>query len=436
MVESQTTLGATLPMFVLYNILQLVFLPVFLPFIILFVVTQRKYRNCMPNRLGFGLAQKVRATASDKRRFWLHALSVGEVTSAVPLVLGLRRAYPGCTIVVSTTTRTGRQVADKLLDGIADHIVDSPLDLLPVVHHFINCIRPDLFILVETDFWPNIITCLKNRSVPTLLVNGRVSQKSMNGYLRLPFFFGSMFQSFTCLSMQTGRDRDNMLRLGVVPAKLPILGNLKFATPTVAVSRTAEAAVRLLPRQRIIFIAGSTHPGEERILIDCYIEARKLHPELFLIIAPRNPDRTSEIAAIAAERNLKVLLRSSGQYHHADIFLLDTIGELVDFYGFADIAFVGGSLVAKGGHNPIEPAAMGIPVLFGPDMTDFSEIAETLIEEGGARRIGGQDEMIEALHRLLGSPEERIGAGQKAQQCILRQSDIIARHIELIDRLL
>lgn len=423
-------------MFVLYNILQLVFVLVFLPIIILFVVTKGKYRNRIPARLGLGLARKVRAKGADNRRFWLHALSVGEVTSAVPLIEGLRRAYPGCTIIVSVTTRTGRRVADQLLGGIADHIVDGPIDLLPVVHHFIRCIHPDLFILVETDFWPNILACLKNRGVPTLLVNGRVSQQSMHGYLRMRPFFRAMFLNLSCLSMQTERDRDNMVQLGVEPGKLPILGNLKFATPALADTRSTPAKVRLLPPQRLIFIAGSTHPGEEHLLIDCYIEVRKLHPELYLVIAPRDPERTTEIRAIAAEHNLTVLLRSTDEYQPADMFILDTIGELVDFYGLADIAFVGGSLVKKGGHNPIEPAAMGIPVLFGPDMTDFSEIADSLIEEGGAIRVGNLDEMTKTLLNLLNSPEQRIGAGQKARHCVRRQSDIIARHIELIDKLL
>ncbi|EKD36636.1 MAG: hypothetical protein ACD_75C01431G0003, partial [uncultured bacterium] len=244
-------------MFVLYNILQLVFVLVFFPFIILFVVSKRKYRNRIPARLGLGLARKVRAKGADNRRFWLHALSVGEVTSAVPLIEGLRRAYPGCTIIVSVTTHTGRRVADQLLRGIADHIIDGPIDLLPVVHHFIRCIQPDLFILVETDFWPNLLACLKNRGVPTLLVNGRVSQKSMHGYRRMRPFFRAMFQNLSCLSMQTERDRDNMVQLGVPPGKLPILGNLKFATPAMADSRPAPAKARLLPPQRLIFIAGS-----------------------------------------------------------------------------------------------------------------------------------------------------------------------------------
>ena len=423
-------------MYFLYNILQLVFLPVFFPFIMLFVAGSRKYRGRIPSRLGLGLAGKVPARRFGSRRFWLHALSVGEVTSAVPLATGLRRAYPDSIIVVSVTTATGKKVADALLKGLADDIVDGPLDLLPVVHRFIKCIAPDLFILVETDFWPNLLHCLKNNGVPTLLVNGRISLRSMNRYLRMRFFFRSMFQSFSCLSMQTGRDRDNMLQFGVPQERLPILGNLKFATRTEAGACSVPEIKRLLPTRRLMFLAGSTHPGEERILMKCYIEARKLHPELYLMIAPRDPGRSKEIQELAAQHNLTVLLRSAGNYHPADMFLIDSIGELVEFYGQADIAFVGGSLVPKGGHNPIEPAAMTIPVLFGPDMTDFSEIADSLVDTGGALRVEGLLELTEGLLRLLNSPDERLKAGERARQCVLEQRDIIARHLELIDTLL
>ena len=423
-------------MFFLYNILQLVFLLVFFPFIMLFVAGSRKYRSRVPGRLGLGLAGKIPALRSGTRRFWLHALSVGEVTSAVPLAAGLRRAYPDSIIVVSVTTATGRKVADTLLNGIADTIVDGPIDLLPVVRRFMKCIAPDLFILIETDFWPNLLLALYKRGVPTLLVNGRISPRSMNRYLRLRFFFRTMFQSFSCLSMQTGRDRDNMLQFGVPQERLPILGNLKFATRTMAGACSVPNIKRLLPPRRLMFLAGSTHPGEECILMKCYIEARKLHPELYLMIAPRDPGRSEEIQEVAAQHNLTVLLRSTGEFRPADIFLIDSIGELLEFYGQADIAFVGGSLVQKGGHNPIEPAAMGIPVLFGPDMTDFSEIADSLVAAGAALRVESLRDLTDRLVCLLNSPDERLEAGERARQCVLEQQDIIARHLELIDTLL
>lgn len=423
-------------MFLLYNILQVCFLLVFLPLLILFVAQSNKYRARIPARLGRGLATRLGAEKRRSKTIWIHALSVGEVTSAVPLVSGLRQKYPAATIIVSVTTSTGRKVADDLLGKTADRVIDGPLDLLPVVHLFIECIRPDLFILVETDFWPNILTCLNRHGIPALLVNGRVSRKSMARYQRLRFFFRPMFQSFSFLCMQTEGDRDKMALLGISPDKLPPLGNLKFATPAATGNGTVAMKAVLLPKNRIIFIAGSTHPGEEQLLIDSYVRLRSRHPELFLVLAPRDSKRASEVQALADGRGLTAALRSAGTFQPADIFILDTIGELVDFYALADLAFVGGSLVKKGGHNPIEPAAMAIPVLFGPNMEDFSEIAATLIAEGGATEIRDPEQLTGILTDLLDHPDQRSRMGQAARRCVLRQHDIIARHLQLIDRLL
>ncbi len=423
-------------MFVLYNILQLLFLPVFLPFIILFVLFSPKYRSRIPARLGIGLGRTIPESRPSEKTFWIHALSVGEVTSAVPLVSGLRRAYPDSKIVVSVTTRSGRGVADDLLRETADHIIDGPLDLLPVVCRFYKLICPDLFILVETDFWPNNLLYLHKKGVPAILVNGRVSAESMTGYQRMPFFFRPMFRSFAFLSMQTKRDKDNMAALGIAWEKLHTLGNLKFDTPAVSGKHFSDSAKKLLPEEKILFTCGSTHPGEEEILIDCCHLVRRSHPELFLILAPRRTNRAVEIQALAADAGMIAALRSENRNVRADMFILDTIGELVDFYAASDIGFVGGSLVEKNGHNPIEPAAMGLPVIFGPNMQDFSEIADDLLEAGGAIRVSGIKELSKALYSLLESPQRRDKQGQAARQCVQRRRGVIDKHLELIRKLL
>ncbi|MCP4342834.1 MAG: 3-deoxy-D-manno-octulosonic acid transferase [Desulfobulbaceae bacterium] len=428
-------------MFVLYNILQLVFLPVFLPFITLFVLCNSKYRDRIPARLGLGLAQKISTqgipkTGSSCQTIWLHALSVGEVTSSVPLVAGLRKTYPDSRIIISVTTRTGKRVADNLLKSLADHIIDGPLDLLPVVSRFVKYLQPDLFILIETDLWPNTLLYLKNHNIPTILVNGRVSQKSMDGYRRMHFFFDPMFQSFSFLCMQTKRDRDNMEDIGLPPAKLKTLGNLKFDTAAGKANPSLKPPADLLPKDRILFICGSTHPGEEKVLINCYNEVKKTHSELFLIIAPRDTTRSAEIQSLAADHDLTTILRSDNSSASADILILDTIGELIHFYALSKIGFVGGSLVKKGGHNPIEPATMGLPVIFGPNMQDFSEIADALIQAGGATEVSGHHELAKILNSLLTTKELRTRQGQAAQQCVEGQRGVINRHLELISQLL
>jgi 3-deoxy-D-manno-octulosonic-acid transferase len=428
-------------MFLLYNILQLVFLPIFTPFITIFVLCSPKYRDRIPARLGFGLARKIAAYNADnencrQQTIWLHALSVGEVTSVVPLVAALRKKYPDARIIVSITTRTGKKVADVLLNKVADHIIDNPLDLLPVVARFVKYIQPSLFILVETDLWPNILLFLKKKGIPTILVNGRVSQESMASYQKLRFFFDPMFQSFSFLCMQTKRDRDKLEEFGIPPEKLRTLGNLKFDTTTDQTNSTFTAADDLLPQDRILFICGSTHPGEEKILIDSYSKVKKTHPELFLIIAPRDIRRSAEIQALAADQKLSVALRSNNSRVASDILIIDTIGELIHFYAASDIGFVGGSLVKRGGHNPIEPATFGIPVIFGPNMQDFSEIAAALLIAGGATEVSGCDDLTRLLRTLLASPQLRTEQGLAALQCVKSQRGVIAKHLELITELL
>ncbi len=427
-------------MFVLYNILQLVLLAVFLPFLTLFILIRPKYRDRIPARLGLGLARKTAMpkashNGASRQTLWLHALSVGEVTSAAPLVAGIRKAYPDSRIIVSVTTRTGKRLADTLLSSSADHIIDSPLDILPVVALFIKYIQPNLFILVETDFWPNTLLFLQQKKVPTLLVNGRVSEKSMDGYRRMRAFFIPMFQSFSFLCMQTERDCEKMKKMGIAPEKLRTLGNLKFDTIAGHARPELPPPADVLPQNRILFICGSTHPGEEKILIDCYLQLRKDHPELFLIIAPRDPDRSTEISSLAAGQGLKTALRSSNNGADADLLVLDTIGELIHFYALSDIGFVGGSLVRQGGHNPIEPAVMGIPVIFGPHMQDFSEIADALLSSGGATEVSGQSDLAELIKRLLTSADMRAAQGLAARQCIEKQRGVIAKHLELISRI-
>ncbi|MFH0781843.1 MAG: 3-deoxy-D-manno-octulosonic acid transferase [Pseudomonadota bacterium] len=423
-------------MIVLYNIIQFAFVLVFSPFITLFVACSSKYRDRIPARLGKGIAGKLTFKTRATKTIWIHALSVGEVTSAVPLVHGLREKYPAYRIVVSATTRSGKKVADALLSSSADCIIDSPIDLLPVVRRFIKHIRPDLFILIETDFWPNLLSSFKNHGIPTILVNGRVSGNSMNRYQQLRFFFLPMFQCFSFLCMQTTRDQEEMALLGVSPEKLPILGNLKFATRTQGETNSKKLQTGLLPKDRTLFIAGSTHPGEEQILINCYKRLRSTHPDLFLLLAPRDPNRAKEIANFAARRGLLTYFRSSNVFRSADIFILDTIGELVDFYALADLAFIGGSLVKKGGHNPVEPAAMAIPVIFGPHMEDFSEIADSLIIAGGAIKVDDSRKMSKVLADLMNDPDLRYRMGQAAKKCVNGHHDIIATHLQLIEKFL
>lgn len=416
-----------------YNILQLLFLVTCWPLLILLILTKAKYRERIPARLGAGLSRRIPPHLSRKT-FWLHALSVGEVTSALPLATAIRKNWPTSRIVVTVTTASGEKIARDLLDKTVDTVLPAPLDLRFVVRKYIDTIRPDVYIHVETDFWPNLLSTLKTRSIPSLLVNGRVSERSLASYRRYAFFFSPMFKNFSELSMQTAQDRKNMESLGVPVERIHSLGNLKFDTP--AAGRTTNELIgHLLPRDTSILVAGSTHPGEEKVIIDSFLRLLERFPQLFLVIVPRNIDRAEEIRALASAANLDVQLRTAS-IRPANLLVVDTIGELIDFYRFATVAFVGGSLVPSGGHNPIEPALFGIPVLFGPHMEDFSEIADSLLACGGGRSVDSTSQLETAVTELLTDHQLHKRTGAAALACIEAQRGVIESHLKLLQRLL
>ncbi|SDP62077.1 3-deoxy-D-manno-octulosonic acid transferase [Desulforhopalus singaporensis] len=425
-----------------YNIIQSILLLPLFPFIALYILFTPKYRSRIRSRLGIGLKRKLSTVLTGNREenkiIWLHALSVGEVTSSVPLVQGLRNRYPEAKIIFSATTASGRRVADSLLSRTVDVILDGPVDLLPVAAHFIRSIKPDCFILVETDFWPNLLLLLTRKSVPTVLVNGRVSQKSFVGYQRMKWFFTPMFMSFAALCMQTENDRQKMLTMGVCSGRLHTLGNLKFDTPAFldgGNSTVAKTIKKQLPEGKTIFIAGSTHPGEEELLLQSYCMLKKQYPDFFMVIAPRDPKRSTEIAAAARSHDLTVSLRTenSAIKDKVDLFILNTIGELAACYSLGDIGFVGGSLVPFGGHNPIEPAAAALPVILGPHMQDFSEISASFINSGGAIMVRNIQELSGILTTLITSRETRVRVGQAALQVVTLQRGVINKHLGLIE---
>lgn len=418
-----------------YNITQFAILAVFWPVLLLLILVKRKYRRHLPARLGLGLAQNFPPLREGQPTFWVHGLSVGEITSAAPLVVGLRTTYPKSHIVVTAATETGLSTANSLLHGVADQILSSPLDLLPVVNRFISRIQPDLFILVETDFWPNLLAALHRRHHPILLVNGRISHKSFTVYNRFSWFFVPMFQRFDHICMQTERDRQNMKDLGLIDEKLHILGNLKFAQPATT-SASSLSIFRHLPENRLVFVAGSTHRGEEQFIFQAYRELRSDHPDFYLVLVPRNTERAEEILELGGKYRLRGIKRSAELEKTGDYLLVDTIGELVDLYRSCHIAFVGGSLVAEGGHNPIEPASMSKPVLFGPHMEDFEEIAAALVAAGGALVVPEGQQLCSILKGLIADEDLRSRIGTCASACTMSQQGVITRHLELIASLL
>ncbi|MCK5071145.1 MAG: 3-deoxy-D-manno-octulosonic acid transferase [Desulfocapsa sp.] len=421
-------------MLIFYTILQFLLLPLlFIPMVAVILFTP-KYRLRTLQRLGFGLKSRKQNKAG--KTIWIHALSVGEVTSAVPLIRGIRKEMPEVELVFSASTRSCATLAKKLLDKQIDWFIPFPFDFLPVVNRFIRVVKPDLFILIETEFWPAILLSLKQKNIPSFLVNGRISKKSMQSYQRFPFFFTPLFESFQLLSMQTEADKDALIKLGVDHRQIETLGNLKYDTALYSSSARNQDISFSLPPHDYLFVAGSTHPGEEEILLQSFKELKKLFPNSYMIIAPRNIDRGKDLQKLAATFDFQANCRSQINAGGKDLLILDTIGELNSVYSHADIAFVGGSLVPKGGHNPIEPSFYAIPVLFGPHMEDFSEVSEQLILAGGGLMVKDAQELGNKLCNLCQNKSLLLETGKAAQDFIRSQQGVIKNHLTLIRKML
>ncbi len=437
----------------IYNILFIITGILLFPVLLLITLSREKYRGRTLERLGLkskktqeALAEARKGRATNSPVIWIHALSVGEVTSAVPLIKALRADKTEAIIILTVGTSSGKKTAENLFSSSVELILCSPFDLRFAVQRYIGAFQPDVFIQVETDFWPNWLSLLRKKRIPTLLVNGRISEKSFAAYQRFPFFFRPMFCSFDALSMQTEEDGRKMGLLGVPAERIITLGNLKYDMEHPQEKEKKDIVASLLEQKqgsRFVWVCGSTHPGEEKILFSVFAQMlaqqdQQNHPkeaeQLFLILAPRDINRGQELLELAASFGLEAGLRSRDE-KKGRVLILDTLGELVSCYGQADLAFVGGSLVPQGGHNPIEPAIHGVPVLFGPHMEDFSEIAQELVDCEGGKEVF-EASLIETLRLLLGDKEERIRMGQAAHALVERHRGGVQRHIQVIEDLL
>ncbi|MEK7798177.1 MAG: 3-deoxy-D-manno-octulosonic acid transferase [Nitrospirota bacterium] len=421
-------------MFALYNILLLLASP----FILALLLAKKRCRPGLWQRLG-RLPEGPAGEWGDGRTIWLHAVSMGEATAAVPLVQQLKARYPDVRIVVSTVTETGRETVLRRLSGQARHLY-FPLDYPWAVRSVLDAVRPRLIIIVETELWPNFLREAAARGIPVILANGRLATDSFAGYLRLRFFFRHVLAAFTLCSMQTDRDVERIIQLGVAPERVVRTGNLKYDQ---AAALTQAAPGRISRRDlgvaegEDLFVAGSTHPGEEEAALDCYRRLLDVAPSLVLVLAPRHIERADAVCAAARLRGFDVLRRtrlspSSGPR----VIVLDTRGELASLYREATLVFVGGSLVDVGGHSPLEPAAWGKAVVFGPHMDHFAEAAELFIRQGAGVQVGNADEMADAMTALLKDRAKLEARGKAAYQLVLENQGAVARTVALIAEIL
>lgn len=410
-------------MIYLYNFLQLLSTPLLLLFAAVGLFSG-KYRGRMGDRLGMGLADRLPEKKEGALRIWVHALSVGEVRSASVLLQTLGRQLPNAELILSSTTRTGVATARHQKETVR-YLLPYPFDLWFSVRRFLDRVQPDLFVLVETDFWPNFLWQLHRRKIPAVLVNGRISEKSWQGYRAAGIIFRPLFSLFARLYLQTEEDAGRMRQLGVSGDRVCTAGNLKYDAALLASSFLAQAENNPVSAVggSFLIVAGSTHAGEEEILLDCFCRLRRQWADCRLVIAPRDIGRAERIGELAGKAGLSCSLFSR-QSDEADteVIVLDVFGRLMECYARAAVAFIGGSLVEEGGHNPLEAAVFGKPVLFGPHMDDFAEIGRDLLAAGAARQVADRQALQEALFSLRGNGAKRRAMAQRAMAAVLSKS--------------
>lgn len=374
---------------------------------------------------------------------WIHAVSVGEVMTIRRLIEELRIIYPGRRFVISTVTPTGNKIA-KSVAGYNDFVTYLPLDFSFITRRVIDKISPSLVILAETEFWPNFISYLYRKKIPVITVNGRISDASFRGYLLIKFLLRRVLEKISLFCMQTQRDAKKLMHLGISKDKIKVTGNMKFDVSNFIDLKANFIDLRsklYLNSNDKLFVAGSTHPQEEEIILDVYRELHKTFPNLRLLIAPRHPERAGDIAKIVSRFGFKQVLISNMPPECStcisnSIFILDTMGQLINFYAIADIVFVGGSLVRRGGHNILEPATFEKPIIFGPYMFNFRDIAELFLTNNAAIMIHNQEELKINIVKLLNSPQEGLELGRRAKDLILQNQGATKRNIGFIKDIL
>ena len=418
-------------MLFIYNILQLLLAPLACLLLPVYLISRPEKSKTILPKLGI----KLKPVEKHGRTVvWIHALSVGEVTSAAPLVRRLKQNLGDQVVIVFTaSTVTGLQLAENTLAPFCDRRMYAPLDILPVVNRCIRIISADLFIQVETDFWPNLLHGLNKSRTPMILVNGRISASSISRYRRFSFFFGPLFDQFDRLCMQTEADQDKMLALGIDPHKISVLGNLKFAD--IEDVNVASADSSPFPEDRLIFLCGSTHAGEESVLLEAFADLHREFKNIHLVLAPRKIERIDNIIPLIEDSGF-TFRRLTEQPQDTDVTLVDTIGDLSGLYRFGDICFIGGSLVDQGGHNPLEAARFGKVALFGPYMDDFSEISSGLVQAGGALQVSGAGELRQVVASLFISEEQRLERGRRGLNFISDHQHVLDEHMNIIKSLL
>ena len=414
--------------FFLYNFAWTLVLIFSLP---IFLITKSRW---LIGKLGLRLP----STSSNEKSVWIHALSVGEVISALPLVDTIRKRYPSRSIVFTVKTEQGMKVARDRIGSKVNKLLPMPLDCWWSIGRLVNYIQPSVLLLVEGDIWPGLLSLLKKRGVKVILVNGRISPRTFRSYKRFRFFAKKLLGYLELCLMQSDLDKDRLLGIGLPSEKTATVGNIKFDRAWTPMDDKEHdywsERLHLSPGNRI-WVAGSTHEGEDEILLETFKRLNNRFPELVLIIAPRKIERAEDVFRLSVRAGFVTLRRTdieSDDGHPYQILILDTIGELGRIYGLADVSFVGGSMVPVGGHNLLEPASFGCPVLFGIYTHNFLLMSQLLMEAGGGKKINGSEDLFVTVQELLSDPVGSKRMGARARKFVEKNSGAVERVMEHI----
>lgn len=367
---------------------------------------------------------------------WFHAVSVGEAESLFPLVKKIQQHHPDATLLVTTTTPTGSARVKAVMQESVEHVY-LPYDIPCAVSRFMRCFKPKIAVIMETEIWPNLFACCASNDIPLYIINARLSEKSASGYQKIPALISPALAQVKLIATQTQDDAQRFVAIGAKTEAVRTLGNIKFDMDVSndVIGQGLQLRADLFGG-RFVWLIASTHKDEETIFLEIYKEIKQKVPELLLVIVPRHPERFGEVKKLCEQHHLAVVMRSSGEACHqlVDVYLADTMGELKMLYAASDATFVGGSMVPVGGHNILEALAVGTPVLFGPYMANFKEIAQGVLRHDAAKQCQNKNEIISAITVLHADAAYRQSLAEKGRAFVLQNQGAITRIFDMLNQ--
>lgn len=389
------------------------------------------YRQRWLERLGF-----YRCELGSGNLVWFHAVSVGESEALFPLIKHIQHNRPDLSLLVTTTTPTGSERVKAVLGETVLHVY-LPYDMPDTVARFMQHFKPKMAVIMETEIWPNLFAACKQRTIPLYLVNARLSGKSARGYQKLGRLSQEAVRNITTIAAQSKQDAERYMRIGALSDQVHVTGNIKFdISIEPSLLKSGKDLKTGLLQGRKVWIAASTHKGEDEIFLKVYQQLKTRFPALLLMLVPRHPERFNDVKKLSEQAGLQTVMRTQAQQISADtdVYIADTMGELKMLYASADIAFVAGSLIPVGGHNVLEAAALGLPVIFGPNMFNFREIAQGLLNEKAAKQCRDAEELENMMHELLTKPDLAKAMGARAKSFVLNNKGALEKTYHLLSQ--